>query len=169
MNSSRIRDWLEIIGLFSVVTSLIFVGIQMRQSQDIAIANQYQARFDSFLSIQLGLLENVHTLRFTGGIARSRYREIASVDQLTLLETMDDEELGATYLYAFMTLKQFDNLYFQYQAGFLADTSWQPLQAACRAFLAGGAQIVYQITRHELRSEFQQLVDEMIDQEMGSE
>ena len=92
----------------------------MRQSQDIAIANQYQARFDSFLSIQLGLLENVHTLRFTGGIARSRYREIASVDQLTLLETMDDEELGATYLYAFMTLKQFDNLYFQYQAGFWA-------------------------------------------------
>jgi hypothetical protein len=141
----------------------------MRQSQDIAIANQYQARFDSFLSIQLGLLENVHTLRFTGGIVRSQYREIATVDQLTLLETTDDEDLGATYLYAFMTLKQFDNLYFQYQAGFLADTSWQPLQAACRAFLAGGAQIVYQITRHELRSEFQQLVDEMIDQEMGSE
>ncbi len=92
----------------------------MRQDQDIAIANQYNETFAAVLSRQSGLLENVPRLRFTGGIARSRYREIASVDQLTLLETMDDEELGATYLYAFMIPIQFDNLYFQYQAGFWA-------------------------------------------------
>ena len=38
MKQAKLRDWLEIVGIFSVVLSLIFVGLQLRQTQKIAIA-----------------------------------------------------------------------------------------------------------------------------------
>ena len=38
MNKAKLRDWLEIVGIFAVVVSLVFVGLQMRQTQQIAIA-----------------------------------------------------------------------------------------------------------------------------------
>lgn len=41
MNSEKLRDWLEIVGIFSVVASLVFVGLQMRQDQTLAEAQQY--------------------------------------------------------------------------------------------------------------------------------
>ena len=36
MNQAKLRDWLEIVGIFAVVASLLFVGLQMRQTQTIA-------------------------------------------------------------------------------------------------------------------------------------
>jgi len=38
------RDFTEIFGIASIVGSLIFVGLQLNQSQEIAIASQYQER-----------------------------------------------------------------------------------------------------------------------------
>jgi len=38
MKSTRIEDWLQIAGLFGVIGSLIFVGLQMRQDREIALA-----------------------------------------------------------------------------------------------------------------------------------
>ena len=38
MKQAKLRDWLEIVGIFAVVVSLVFVGMQMRQTQEIAIA-----------------------------------------------------------------------------------------------------------------------------------
>ena len=47
MDSAKLNDWLQVIGIFAVVASLIFVGLQMRQTQEIAIENQYQERFSA--------------------------------------------------------------------------------------------------------------------------
>lgn len=35
MDASRINDWLHVIGLFGVIGSLIFVGLQMKQTRSI--------------------------------------------------------------------------------------------------------------------------------------
>ena len=43
----KISDWkdtAELIGIAAIVASLIFVGLQMKQSQDIAVAGQNQER-----------------------------------------------------------------------------------------------------------------------------
>lgn len=39
MKQAKLRDWLEIIGILAVVVSLVFVGLQIRQTQDIAISD----------------------------------------------------------------------------------------------------------------------------------
>lgn len=38
MDSAKLNDWLQVIGMFAVVGSLVFVGLQMRQTQEIALA-----------------------------------------------------------------------------------------------------------------------------------
>ena len=40
MNSAKLHDWLQIVGLAAVVGSLIFVGLQVKQADDIAFAEQ---------------------------------------------------------------------------------------------------------------------------------
>lgn len=47
MNSNRIQDWLQIVGMFGVIASLVFVGLEMRQTKDIAISAGYQEGFVS--------------------------------------------------------------------------------------------------------------------------
>jgi hypothetical protein len=37
MNSQKLSDWLQLVGLAAVVASLIFVGLQIRQSDEIAM------------------------------------------------------------------------------------------------------------------------------------
>ena len=46
MNMKKISFdvWIQLLGMFSIVASLVFVGLEMRQSQRIAIAGQQQAR-----------------------------------------------------------------------------------------------------------------------------
>jgi len=44
VTSPKLRDWLEIVGLFSVVASLIFVGMQMRQETAIAATDSVWSR-----------------------------------------------------------------------------------------------------------------------------
>ena len=34
MDSAKLNDWLQVVGLFGVIASLIFVGLQMKQDRD---------------------------------------------------------------------------------------------------------------------------------------
>ena len=36
MKQAKLREWLEVVGIFAVVASLVFVGLQMQQTQNIA-------------------------------------------------------------------------------------------------------------------------------------
>ncbi len=44
MDTAKLNDWMQVIGIFAVVASLIFVGLQMKQTQEIALSAAYQAR-----------------------------------------------------------------------------------------------------------------------------
>lgn len=52
------RDLAEIIGFASIVGSLIFVGMQLRQSQEIAIASQYQERASTAVDYYSSQMQN---------------------------------------------------------------------------------------------------------------
>ena len=43
-NKLDINAVVQLLGMLGIIISLIFVGLEMRQSQRIAIAGQYQAR-----------------------------------------------------------------------------------------------------------------------------
>ena len=54
MVKASLKTWIQLIGLISIVASLTFVGLKMRQSQRIAQAGQQQDRTASFLNLFTG-------------------------------------------------------------------------------------------------------------------
>ena len=52
------RDTAEIIGFISIVGGLVFVGLQLRQSQEIAIASQYQERASTAVEYYSSQMQN---------------------------------------------------------------------------------------------------------------
>ena len=47
MDSAKLNDWMQVIGFFALVASLIFVGLQIRQDQEIAIVEAMSHRFEN--------------------------------------------------------------------------------------------------------------------------
>jgi len=47
MNSAKLSDWMQVTGIFAVVASLIFVGLQMRQDRVIATIEAMSSRSDT--------------------------------------------------------------------------------------------------------------------------
>ena len=58
MDSAKLNDWMQVIGIFALVASLIFVGMQLRQDQEIAEAQIYAQ--SNQLAIELANLVNQH-------------------------------------------------------------------------------------------------------------
>ena len=51
MKKVNFDAWVQLIGMISIVASLIFVGMQMQQSQTIALAAQQQSRTEVLVDI----------------------------------------------------------------------------------------------------------------------
>ena len=54
MHSNKLNDWLQIVGLFGVIGSLIFVGIQLKQTQAIALSETYMNRSTAVADMNVG-------------------------------------------------------------------------------------------------------------------
>ncbi len=63
MDSAKLNDWMQVVGIFALVASLIFVGLQMKQSQEIAVADQYQDRADAALEWYLARMQSDTALK----------------------------------------------------------------------------------------------------------
>ena len=66
MTSAKLREWLEIVGLFAVVASLIFVGMQLRQEAAIAATDSVWSR--SFAITGLSELINENSEVWIAGL-----------------------------------------------------------------------------------------------------
>jgi hypothetical protein len=113
MNSQKLNDWLQIAGMFGIIGTLIFVGVQMMQTQKIALSANYQARAATSAEVEMAASGNPLIL---SGFAKL-YR--GSANQLTAEEVVALEFLLGTYM------KLFENNHYQYQMGFLSEEHWE--------------------------------------------
>ena len=125
------KDAAELVGIAAIVASLIFVGLQMRQSQEIAIADQYQARAEIALDHWRDRKVSAISIRRVG---REESESHGIPDHLGKDAALD--EIGTDLLDVRMTFLIYDNLHFQYQSGFLTDESWDSHIRAMQEFLA---------------------------------
>ena len=123
VNRANWKDGAELIGVLAIVLSLIFVGFQIKQSHEIAIAAQYQARLDTQVGILAAYVPSDVALRV--GERSSPLPD--EVDQVKWKKWHDDtpvEEIGFHSLSATVLFRTVDNQYFQYQSGFLDQEAW---------------------------------------------
>lgn len=78
MDSARLNDWLQVIGIFALVASLIFVGFQIKQSQEIGQGEAAAAVLESTNSFRNIILDNAEIWR-SGCMGE----ELGEVDQTT--------------------------------------------------------------------------------------
>ena len=147
MRSVNWKDIAEFVGIAAIVASLIFVGLQMKQSHEIALAAQYQARAETVMNLHQTLIEADKTPR----IAALRNGLSESVTASDINE----------HLWLWIAM---DNHYFQYQSGFLNEDFWQAqLRTIKGLYSTCDLRFVWKWRKIGLRSDFVNLVESLDD------
>ena len=113
MKREVVQDVIQFLGMIGIIGSLIFVGLQMQQTQQIAIAGQVQARAEMRLNRILNGLE--------GNLNANRLFNYANFDYEKLNE---EEKLIARNMHNWIGI-MVENNYSQYQMGLFADDYWE--------------------------------------------
>jgi hypothetical protein len=112
VNSAKLNDWMQVIGIFALVASLLFVGLQMRQDQEIAKATLYQMRSDSARELGMVVLENPKLREVIFRTATNGTQALSPKDAM-LLDFNCQTILG-----------HFENSHHLFQLGFLSTEQW---------------------------------------------
>jgi hypothetical protein len=167
MTSEKLHDWLQLDGIAAVVASLLFVGLQLKQSQDIAVANQYQARFDSTVE-QIGAILGSSTAMRVIGQDALRTIESSNKVPASLKNWFAEqpvEEAAYRAVQAFMYLKVLDNHYYQNQSGFLSEEAWAAYRTEGEQNLNNPLRferLIYEMNPDVWRHSFQQLITDIV-------
>ena len=113
MKREVVQDLVQFLGMIGIIGSLIFVGLQMQQTQQIAIAGQVQARAEMRLNRILNGLE--------GNLNANRLFNYANFDYEELNE---EEKLIARNMHNWIGI-MVENNFSQYQMGLFADDYWE--------------------------------------------
>ena len=157
MDSAKLNDWMQVVGIFAVVASLVFVGLQMQQSHKIALSAAYQSRAAMVIEMTSARAANEN------GLAAWRAGDSASIDALSPLEVQ------AGTLLALGLLTAYDNALYQHESGFVSDEFW----VTVREDLKGAMRMLFlrryfEARRYRMRSSFEAVFDEII-KELDSE
>lgn len=117
MSSSKLNDWLQVIGLFGVIASLVFVGLQMMQDREIALSAIYQERASAVTEFYAAIA--------TDEVARLAMAKVNSgrSDELTL------DEVAAYQLVGLAGQQLTDNSHYQYEQGFASEDHWNQIRS----------------------------------------
>ena len=110
MRKIDVQDLIQLLGMVGIVGSLVFVGLEMRQSQTIAIAGQQQERAAMFIQ------------RFATFIEAGLYYYEVTINKD--LDSLSAEEAGARKNNVFINWTIYENDFYQYQAGLMAEQNW---------------------------------------------
>jgi hypothetical protein len=151
VDTSKINEWLQIAGMFGVIASLVFVGLQLKQTQQIAVSDTYQARSDATVESVVAAMGSPEFLSASAKIYAGK------PDELSMQEAVAWE----FFLGANMTM--FENNHQQYEMGFLSDEHWNRnvAELKCTFELPLNRQM---IGNWFYRESFNKIIEEIIDQ-----
>ena len=112
--------WIQLLGMLGVLGGLVFVGLEMQQSQTIAIAAQIQARNQANMDFALTLLS-----------AEDRVsREVNAMGRMPDIdpETLTREQLEVRDLIMRWQRESLQNAFQQYQLGLLPEDVWEQVK-----------------------------------------
>jgi hypothetical protein len=155
---------MEVVGLFALVASLIFVGLQLKQAQDIAIAEQYQVRAIYGAEHVGAYVENEHMFETQVVAFKSAYESGEFGDAFKSdYEAFGPEYVISELIMAGKAMVTMDAYYFQYQQGFMEEEAWVAFQYRFKeAFRDDYVRTTYLRDRDAWRKSFQEFCDGLI-------
>ena len=152
MDSAKLNDWLQVVGLFGVIASLIFVGLQMKQDREIALSAATQARTDTTIQNILGVASNPYYMSAVDKMVRG------DENQLTPSERYGIRMQGTAALF------NFENIHYQQQQGFIPAERWSATRETLKTLLRfpWGPREVYESNPASWRASFQAVVNQLL-------
>ena len=149
MNPTKLNDRLQIIGIFGVIASLMFVGLQLKQSHEIAVSAAYQARADTSVAMSMTAANTPEFTSGTSKLYKAEFEDITAQEFVAL-----EYNFGAI-----MTL--YENQHQQYELGFLPEEHWAKNVVEIRCMVA---QPLFRNLAKvwAFRASFEAIIDELI-------
>ena len=164
MKNANWKSVAEVIGIGAIVASLVFVGVQIRQSHAIALSTQYQERANAASAVHTGALESDINLRLGG--ERLRGFMFGPTAPSLLREWARDrppEDLAWQFHQFQNMFTVFDNNHFQYTSGFLDEGSWLAFQNRMTNVLRNPInRAMYKQSARSFRLQFREHVDAVV-------
>ena len=110
MRKIYIQDLIQLLGMLGIIGSLIFVGLELRQTQRIALAEMEQRRSEQTTNRALAFLEG-------------EVETWAKVQGVPLSELSPKERMVREMHWSWAAQMQ-QNTLFQYQEGFISESQW---------------------------------------------
>jgi hypothetical protein len=151
MNFVRYEALAQILGMIGVIASLVFVGIQIKQSRDIALADIYQQRSAMQLDLALSHYSPEQVAVVIGKMISDR-TTITKEDYYVIGAVM-----SASYVY-------YENIHFQHQLGMITEEEWVATKKLMLNDLAGApcALRMWETERGLVRESFASEVDNLL-------
>ena len=138
------RDLTEIFGIIAIVGSLIFVGLQLNQSQEIAIASQYQERAAAAVEYNGSQMQNALAIAEKGAeIIAFATSSDASDELKEFVKDRSPESVGMWFYENRVFFVMLDNFHYQYSAGFMEEESWEAFHRQLRDELSRESTAAY--------------------------
>ena len=136
--------WIQLLGMIGVIASLVFVGLQMRQSQEIALAAQQTDRMQVFTDIVNAFTE--------AGIQYGQNFDDGTDPEFT-------ETFNPGINVAHQALWVFENDYLQYSLGLMDENIWE---AKLKFMLASFSSCIGRQVFNQRRESLDQRIVELI-------
>ncbi len=157
MDWSKLNDWLRVAGFVGVIGSLVFVGLEMQQSREIAIADIYQSRANMVIEAQ--------------GLVLTSDKLLAARTKLFWTdESLTPEEEYALWFSYNTWLSYWENNHFQYQSGLLSEEQWLASRNAMRKYARTELfRQWWEVERDSWRESFASEVNTVINEELAKD
>ena len=148
MNRINLDTWIQLLGMLGVIASLIFVGLEMRQSQRIALVSQMQERSYTASSEAYAFTEaNLDWFA-------SKFSIAPSIELTTEQKAARNSENVSWFIY--------EADYFQYSQGLMTEPVWQAKLRAMEVNLKRCEYPeIYQVRSQLVEKEFKKILDSM--------
>ena len=149
MKSTNWKDIAELVGIAAIVASLIFVGLQMRQSHEIALVTLYQMRADAAREVMVASMQSDGLVR---AFERMETGESPTPADVYFLETSLQ-----------VLFNHFENSHFLYQRGFLTEEHWlSDIANLVSALMDPDARATWDATKHVYRKSYVDAIDDAL-------
>lgn len=170
LDTAKLNDWMQVIGIFALVASLVFVGLQIRQEHEIARVQIYQDRASAASEAFISAASSPDAMAAMVKSAFGDPNQEIEMDGWAGPITAQDMTLGIFQVNAFIALA--DNSHYQFQEGFLPLEHWEGVRATVKNSAKAFPFLLFRMKtnlndrRPGFRDELEEIIAE-IDEEKG--
>jgi len=114
MNADSVNRWLTLCANLGVLIGLILLVVELDQNSNLVRAQIHQARSDAHVANRMAIADTEYLLP-----AMDKYMSAGGFDNLAALDELTTTELARVKEWFTAYHQDFDNLFFQYQQGYL--------------------------------------------------